>query len=284
MTAPAPSNLKAALWMAVWLACMVTMAVAGRETASRINAFQVMELRAIIGFFMLMPLVIRAGGLAAMKSAYPWRHIWRNAVHYAAQYGWLVAVTIIPLAQVISIEFTMPIWTAILAALFLGERMNRYKIVAVVLGLVGVVIIVRPDAGHLVPGQILSLAAAVGFAISVVLTKTLTRTDSAVRIIFWMLVVQGVIGIIPAASVWQEVPGFLWPWIVLIAFVGTFSHFSLAQAMRYADATVVVPMDFLRVPATAVVGWLVYAEAIDAYTILGAALILAGNLLNLKRR
>lgn len=283
MTAPAPSNLRAALWMAVWLACMVTMAVAGRETASRINAFQVMELRAIIGFFMLMPLVLQAGGFAAMKTAYPWRHIWRNVVHYAAQYGWLIAVTMIPLAQVISIEFTMPIWTAILAVFVLGERMNPFKVAAVVLGLVGVVIIVRPDAGHLVPGQLISLGAAVGFAISVVLIKTLTRTDSVVRIIFWMLVIQGTIGIIPAALVWQPVPSFLWPWIVLIAFVGTFSHFAMAQAMRFADATVVVPMDFLRVPATAIVAWLVYAEAVDAYTIFGAALILTGNLLNLKR-
>lgn len=283
MTAPAPSNLKAGFWMAGWLVCMVTMAVAGRETASRIDAFQVMELRAVIGFIMLLPLVLRAGGLSAMRTSHPMRHIWRNAVHYAAQYGWLLAVTLIPLAQVISIEFTMPIWTALLAVVFLGERMNAWKIAAVVLGLIGVWIIVRPEAGHIEPGQFISLVAAFGFAISVVLVKTLTRTDHVVRIIFWMLVIQGVIGIIPAALVWQPVPAELWPWIVLVAFVGTFSHFSMAQAMRYADATVVVPMDFLRVPATAIVGWLIYAEAIDAWTIAGAALILTGNLLNLRR-
>lgn len=283
MQQPTPSNVKAALWMAGWLTAMVTMAVAGRETASRINAFQVMELRAIIGLFLLAPLVYAEGGLRAMKTPSPLQHVTRNTVHYAAQYAWLVAVTLIPLAQVVSIEFTMPIWTAVLAVLFLGEVINRWKVAAIALGLVGVWIIVRPAAGHVDYGQLLALGAAFGFAVSVVLTKTLTRTDSATRIIFWMLIVQGVVGLVPAVVVWQPVPADLWPWLFLVAFVGTFSHFCMAQAMRFADATVVVPMDFLRVPLTAITAWLIYSEAIDIYTVIGAALILTGNLLNLRK-
>ena len=274
---------KAALWMGGWLALMVTMAVAGRETASRLNVFQVMEIRAITGFLMLMPLVWWSGGLNAVRTAKPLRHVTRNFVHYVAQYGWLVAVTLIPLAQVISIEFTMPIWTAILAVIFLGEKMNPWKITAIVLGLAGVIIIVRPDAGHVSTGQLISLASAVGFAISVILVKSMTRTDKPVTIIFWMLIIQAVIGLIPSIMVWQPVPADLWPWLVLVAFCGTFSHFCMAKAMTYTDATVVVPMDFLRVPLTALVGYLVYAEGIDALTVAGAALILTGNLLNLRK-
>lgn len=274
---------RAALWMAGWLTLMVTMAVAGRETASRLSAFQVMEIRAIIGFLMLQPLIMLAGGWRAMGTAVPARHFWRNAVHYAAQYGWLVAVTMIPLAQVISIEFTLPIWTAILAVLFLGERMNAYKVAAIILGLVGVLVIVRPATGSVDPGQLISLAAAVGFGISVVLVKTLTRTEPVVRIIFWMLVIQGVIGIIPAFIHWRPVPSGLWPWLVLVAFCGTFSHFCMAKAMTHADATVVVPMDFLRVPLTALAGWVFYRETIDRWTVAGAVFILFANLLNLKR-
>ena len=183
---------KAALWMGGWLALMVTMAVAGRETASRLNVFQVMEIRAITGFLMLMPLVWWSGGLNAVRTAKPLRHVTRNFVHYVAQYGWLVAVTLIPLAQVISIEFTMPIWTAILAVIFLGEKMNPWKITAIVLGLAGVIIIVRPDAGHVSTGQLISLASAVGFAISVILVKSMTRTDKPVTIIFWMLIIGAI--------------------------------------------------------------------------------------------
>ena len=275
--------VKAALWMGGWLAAMVTMAVAGRESASQLDVFQVMELRAIIGLALLSPLVIAAGGLSAMKTKYPWRHVWRNVVHYTAQYAWLVAVTLIPLAQVISIEFTMPIWTAILAFLFIGESLNRWKIIAIILGLVGVLIIVRPAVDSVEVGQIYSLYSAIGFSISVILVKSLTRVDSVVKIIFWMLVIQGIIGAVPAAIVWQPVSGELWPWVVLVAICGTFSHYCMARAMIHADATIVVPMDFLRVPLTAFVGWLIYAEAIDVYTGTGAILILLGNLLNMKK-
>ncbi len=278
-----PSMLKAALWMVGWLAAMVTMAVAGRESVSQLSAFQVMELRAIIGLVLLSPLVFASGGFSAMKTQYPWRHIWRNAVHYLAQYAWLVAVTLIPLAQVISIEFTMPIWTAILAVLFIGEKLNQWKILAIVLGLIGVLIIVRPTVDNLDLGQMYSLAAAIGFSVSVIMVKSLVRTDSVVRIIFWMLIIQGIIGAVPAALVWQPISADLWPWIFLVAVCGTFSHYCMARAMTHADATIVVPMDFLRVPLTALVGWLIYAEAIDVYTATGAVLILLGNILNMKR-
>ncbi len=269
--------------MAGWLAAMVTMAVAGREAVSQLSAFQVMVLRSVIGFVLLQPLVFSAGGYGAMKTKHPWQHIWRNAVHYGAQYAWLIAVTLIPLAQVVSIEFTMPIWTALLAVIFLGEKMSRWKLAAVILGLIGVLIIVRPGSGNIGTGQAISLLAAIGFSISIILVKSLTRTDSVVRIIFWMLVIQTIIGIIPAIYFWKPVPNDLWGWVFVVAVCGTFSHFCMAKAMTYADATIVVPMDFLRVPLTALAGWAVYSEVIDIYTATGAALILVGNLLNLKK-
>lgn len=276
------STAKAALWMAGWLAAMVTMAVAGREATSELNVFQIMELRSVIGLFMLYPLIRVAGGLRAMWTPLLPQHIGRNAVHYVAQYGWFYALTLIPLAQLISIEFTMPIWTAVLAVAFLGERISGWKAASIILGLVGVTIIVRPGLGEMNVGQVIALAAAVGFGVSVTMTKFLTRTDSAIQIIFWMLLIQSVIGLVPAILVWQTPSPDVWPWILLVAFCGTFSHYCMARAMAHADATVVVPMDFLRVPLTAAAGWLVYSEGVDTFTVLGAALILSGNLLNLK--
>ena len=269
--------------MTGWLAAMVVMAVAGREATRELAVFQIMELRSVIGLLLLYPLVRASGGLAAMKTARALQHVARNAVHYAAQFGWFVALTLIPLAQVVAIEFTMPIWTALLAVSLLGERMNAWKSLAVVLGLVGVAIIVRPDAGAVNPGQVIALAAAVGFAVSVIMIKSLTRSDGTVAIIFWMLVVQSALGIAPALLVWRWPSAGLWGWIIVIAFCGTFSHYCMTRAMRHADATVVVPMDFLRVPLTATAGWLVYAERVDAFMVAGAALILGANLLNLRR-
>lgn len=262
---------------------MTAMAVAGRETASKISAFQVMELRAFMGFVMLLPLVYFAGGFGAMKTPNILIHIFRNSVHYMAQFVWLIAVTLIPLAQVVSIEFTMPIWVALLAVVFLGEKMNRWKVASIILGLVGVWIIVRPVLGQASYGQLLALISAFGFAVSVALIRTMTKADSVTRIIFWMLIIQGAIGLVPAIIYWKPIPNDLWPWIVLVAFCGTFSHFCLAQALRFADSTIVVPMDFLRVPLTVLAGWAFYAEIIDIYTVAGAVLIMFGNLLNLRK-
>jgi drug/metabolite transporter (DMT)-like permease len=268
--------------MAGWLALNLIMVIAGRETTRELNVFQIMEVRSVIGFFMLYPLIHRSGGFAAMKTSRPLQHISRNLVHYGAQLGWFFALTLIPIGQVVAIEFTMPIWTAILAASFLGERMTVWKITAIVLGIVGVIVIVRPATGAINPGQLIALAAAVGFGISVAMMKSLTRTESTVAIIFWMIVIQGSAGFFPAIYVWQWPSAYAWGWMVVIAFCGTFSHYCMARAMLHADATVVLPMDFLRVPLTATAGWLIYSERLDMFTVLGAILILTGNLLNLK--
>jgi drug/metabolite transporter (DMT)-like permease len=277
------STLRAAGWMAGWLVLMVVIAVAGREATRELSVFQIMLLRSTLGLLMLWPLISAAGGLAAIKTDRLPQHALRNAVHYAAQYGWFAALTLIPLAQVVAIEFTMPIWAAALAVFFLGERMNALKWVAVLLGLVGVAVIVRPVAGQLDVGQLTALASALGFAVSVVLVKSLTRTDAAVAISFWMLVVQSAIGLLPALWVWQWPSAQAWGWVVVVAFCGTYSHYCFARAMQHADTTVVVPMDFLRVPLTALVGWLAYSERLDLFTVLGVGLILAGNVLNLVR-
>src|SRR3954463_2373207 len=223
LTDRTPSRSKAALWMAGWLALMLIVAVAGRETTRELNVFQIMEVRSVLGFFMLYPLLHMNGGLAAMRTSRPLQHVSRNLIHYAAQLGWFFALTLIPLSQVVSIEFTMPIWTAILAASFLDERMTAAKILAIVLGLLGVAIIVRPGTSAINPGQLIALGAAVGFGISIAMVKSLTRTETTLRIIFWMIVIQGSAGFFPSLALWQWPSAYAWGWLAVIAFCGTFS-------------------------------------------------------------
>ena len=268
--------------MSGWLSLMLIVAIAGREAARELNVFQIMEIRSVLGLVMLYPLIRLAGGFAALRTSRLRLHTFRSLLHYAAQLGWFYALTLIPLGQVVSLEFTMPIWTAILAASFLGERMTIWKISAIALGLIGVFVIVRPAAGEINPGQLIALAAAVGFGTSVAIMKSLTRTEATVAIVFWMLAVQVVAGALPTLYVWVWPSPYVWACAVAVAIGGTFSHFCMARAMLYADATIVLPMDFLRVPLTAAAGWLIYAERMDVFTVLGAMLILTGNLLNLK--
>ena len=272
----------AALWMAGWLALMLLITVAGREALHEINVFQLILIRSSVGLILLYPLIHRAGGFAAMRTQRLPMHIARNTIHFGAQLGWFFALTLIPIGQVVAIEFTMPIWTAIVAALFLGERMTIWKSCAIALGLVGVVMIVRPATGEINPGQLIALAAAVGFGISIAMVKSLTRTEQTVTIVFYMAAVQIAGSLLPGLYVWTWPSLTVWGWAIVVAFCGTFSHYCMTRALLYADATVVVPMDFLRVPLTALAGWLLYSEQLDAFTVLGAALILAGNLVNLR--
>ena len=277
----APSKSIAALWMAGWLSLMLMITVAGREALRELNVFELMFIRSGLGLFLLAPLIWRAGGLAVVRTQRLPQHIARNSIHFGAQLGWFFALTLIPIGQVVAIEFTMPIWTAILAAMVLGERITVWKLFAILLGIVGVVMIVRPATGEINPGQLIALLAAVGFGISVAMMKSLTRTEQTLTIIFYMLVVQTTGSLVPALYAWQWPSLIAWGWGLIIAFCGAVSHYCMARALLYADATVVVPMDFLRVPLTALAGWLLYSERLDAFTVLGAALILGGNLMNL---
>lgn len=278
------STPRAALWMMGSVASFLTMTVASRALMPPLSVFQVLEMRSIIGWFMLLPLVYAAGGFRAMRTRRPLMQVGRNLVHYAGQTAWFVALTMIPLAQLMSIEFTSPIWGALLAVIVLGERMTLRKIAAIVFGILGVLVIVRPGATEVEPGHLIMLAGAVFFGFSVVMVKSLTRTDNVTVIIFWMLVVQSAIGLVPMILVWQTPTLDMVPWILVVSFTGMSSHFCMARALTYAEATVVMPMDYLRLPLAAVIGYLLYQEQIDVYTATGAVLIVFGNLFNLRRR
>jgi drug/metabolite transporter (DMT)-like permease len=225
--------------------------------------FQIMEIRSLLGIVMFLPLIAAAGGIGAIRTRRFRRHLSRNAVPLCRAIPLVLAITMIPIAEVVAIEFTGPVWVALLAVVALGEKMTAARVAAVVLGVLGVLIVVRPGLDHIEVGQVVALVAAIGFAGSIVLVKSLTRTESVVSIIFWMLIIQSVIGAVPAAIVWQAPPATAWPWLAVIAFCGTYSHFCMAHALRHADATTVVPLDFLRVPLTALAAWLVFSERFD---------------------
>lgn len=275
------STLKAALWMAGWLSCTLLMTIAGRELTSELPVFVVMLLRTMFGALLLLPLVLyfRADRTQRLKF-----HFVRSVIHYTAQFSWFYALSVIAIAQVISIEFTLSIWTAILAAIFLGEKLTSTRIMAIALGFAGILIITRPGMAEIELGQYVALYAALGFAVTLTMTKSLTGTESALTVIFYMMTFQTLIGLGPALYVWEWPSPENWPWVFVLAVVGSLSHYCLTQAMSCADATVVVPMDFLRVPLTAILGYMLYNEQIDLFLALGAALILFGNLLNLKKK
>jgi len=189
----------------------------------------------------------------------------------------------LPLATVFAIEFTMPVWTALLAIPLLGERLNRGRIVMLVLGLAGILVILRPGFGVLQPAALVMLAGSFAYALTMIATKPLSREDSAFAVIFYMAVVQLPLALVPALPRWVAPTLADLPWIVVVGTAGLTAHLCLARAVRIADATLVVPIDFLRLPLIAVVGAIFYGEKIEFYIMLGAAIIFAGTWYSIRR-
>lgn len=272
--------LGAFAWMAAALVAFSTFAIAGREAGRQLDAIQIMLWRGPLSLAILIVFAAVTGARPATRRL-P-LHVVRSMVHFGAQWSWLTALSLIPLAELFALEFTAPLWVAMLAPLILGERLTPVRIFAALLGFIGVLIVVRPGLQTVSQGTLLGLLSAVGFAGGLLATKLLTRTDSPFTIVFYMMAIQTVFGLI------LGLPRFVVPtpatagWLLLIALAGLAAHVSIAQAFSRADAVLVAPMDFIRLPLIAVVGMLIYGETLHPAVFAGAAVIIAANIVNLR--
>ena len=272
------------LWMSGALLSFCVMAVSVRELAANLSIFEMLAVRS--GFGVLVLGTLAALSPALRRMVVPQRmglHLLRNSTHYAGQYMWALSLTLLPLATVFSLEITMPAWTMLLATVTLGERLTPSRIGAVVLGVAGVLIILRPGIASFQPASLLVLAAAFAYAVSMINTKQLTRTESSFAIIFWMNVMQLPMSLAGSSFDFplRLTGGDILP-ILGIGISGVSSHYCLSNAFRSGEASVVVPLDFLRIPLIAWVGWWLYNESLDIFVFAGALTIIAGVVWNLR--
>ena len=261
------------------------MAVSIRELSrANLSIFEILAIRS--GVALLVLLVLLAVRPELRPYALPRRmklNFLRNTVHYASQFAWALSITMLPLAMVFALEFTMPGWTALLAVWLLHEKLTPSRIGVIVFGLIGVLVILRPGIAGFNPAAFLVLGAAFGYAITMITTKQLTMTETTFGIIFWMAVIQfplSLLGSDPAVLFHLETRHIL-P-AIGVGIAGLTSHYCLSNAFRAGDATLVVPLDFMRIPLIAVVGWAFYGERLDVFVLLGALIIIGGVLWNLR--
>ena len=260
------------------------MAIAIRGLSASLSILEILTLRAAVGLaIVLAVMAVRPELRHTVNRRRLGLHMLRNSIHFGSQYLWAWSLLLLPLATVFALEFTMPAWTILLAPFFLGERMTPSRIGAVVLGIAGVLVIVRPGLDTFQPAALMVLAAAFGYAVQIIATKKLTGTDSTFAIVFWMNAMQLVLGVAGAGVMFVGKVGWdIVPAIVLLGAAGLFAHFCMTNAFRAGDASLVVPLDFLRIPLIAVVGWWLYSEALDVFVFAGAGLIISGILWNLR--
>jgi drug/metabolite transporter (DMT)-like permease len=273
-----------ALWMAGAIASYIAAALSVRALAKSLSVFEIMSVRSAGGLvFLLAAIAIWPGMRQGVTSRRIGLHLARNSVHFVGQIIWALAITLLPFATVFALEFTAPMWVALLAVVLLGERLTLPRAASTALCLIGVFVILHPGFADFRPVVLFALAAAMTRAFTDVVTKKLTQTETTFAILFWMNLMQLPMNLAGSDPLFvTRLDSSMALPLIGIAIAGLSVHLCVAEAFRYGDAIVVVPLDFLRVPLIALIGWSFYGEALDGLVLAGAGLIVAGVMWNLR--
>ncbi len=273
----------AVLWMLGSIASFSIMAIAVRALGTTYDTFEVLTYRSAISMVLVVAGAAVLGRLQDIRANRIQRHLVRNILHFTGQNLWFYAMMTVPLAQVFALEFTSPIWVILLSPLVFGERLTAPRLIAAAFGFAGIILVTRPDFGTMNTGTLAAIACGFFFAATALMTKSLTRAETIVSILFWLTVMQFCFGLIIAGYDGDMIPpnAQTLPWLALIGLTGVTAHLSLTSALSLAPASFVFPIDFIRLPLIAFVGAWAYGEAIDPFVIAGGAVIFAGNWINL---
>ena len=278
-------TIKGSLWMIGGVFCLTSMAIAGKEISLQIDTFEILFFRSVIGLCIILFFLVKKNLLREINLKQIRTHLKRNLAHFIGQNLWLYALASITLAEVTSLEFTMPIWIVFFSYLMLNEKLDKYKIISVCIGFVGVLITVRPDIETLNLGLIAAAISAIAFALTNIYTRKLTRTESTLTILFFLTSMQLVFGLITSLLDGQlDMPtneNIIW--IVTIGFAGLGAHYCITTALSLAPPTVVAPIDLLRLPIVVLIGVFFYSEQGDIFIYFGASLIIFANWVNVKK-
>jgi drug/metabolite transporter (DMT)-like permease len=271
----------AALWMSGTLVSFLAMAIGGRQLSGQLTTFQILFFRSAIGLLIIGYLLWRSNWRQVYTKHFK-THAIRNIAHFGGQFGWFYGIAVIPLAEVFALEFTVPVWTAVLATILLGEQITRARLIAITFGVMGVFLILRPGIAVVNPASLAVLGGALGYALSHTLTRKLALVDTPLAILFYMTLIQLPLGFATSIFDWTTPSAAMWPWILVIGVTALSGHYCMARALALADAIYVVPLDFLRLPLIAMVGFVFYGEPLDWIVLAGGALMFTGNLINIR--
>ena len=276
--------VKAGIWMVGAIAAFTCMALAGRAVSFELDTFEIMLFRSLTGVVIVLSIAVVSGQTQQFKTRHVRMHLTRNLFHFIGQNLWFLAIATIPLAQVFALEFTTPIWVILLSPLVLRERLTPIGMICAVMGFTGVIIVAQPGAAELNVGFVAGATCAIFFALTAIFTRKLTQNDPILTIMFYLTVMQAVFGLICAGIDGDiAVPSRITlPLIILIGFAGLGAHFCLTKALSLAPASIVMPMDFVRLPVISIAGMLLFNEPVHLIVFVGAALIFAANYLNIS--
>ena len=261
-----------------------TIAFTGMQASIRIVAndpvnplppVEVAFFRNLFGLLALAPVFFRVGS-KPLRTRRIGLHLTRAACQAGGMLCFFTAVTFVPLAEVTALSFSAPLFATVLAIVIFRERLRARRLTALALGLVGVAIVLRPGAEMLSLGAVLILISSLSWAISMTIIKSLSRTDTAFALTFYAALIMTPLSLIPALFVWEHLSFTQLGWLLGLGSLGTIGHLAFAQALKVAEMSAVLPLDFLRLVWASVIGIWLFAEVPTSWTLAGGALIFAG--------
>ena len=252
------------------------MAIAIRYATRYVPTQEVAFFRNAFGLLALLPMLIRPGSAPLRTQQLP-RYFLRSAIGLASMLCAFWAIGHLPISQAISLSYSTPLFVTIAAVLWLGETVRLRRWAAVIIGFIGVLIIVRPGSTTFTPGTLVAVGAAVLSSLVAIQIKQLTRVDSADTVVFYTYVFWVPLSLVPALFVWVWPTGLAWVWLVATGVLGTLGQLLWTRALRLGEVSALTPISFMQLPLVSLLGWLLFNETLDRWTVIGAAIILGAN-------
>ncbi|WP_312238915.1 DMT family transporter [Stenotrophomonas sp.] len=252
------------------------MAVAIRYATAHVPTQEVAFFRNAFGLLVLLPLLLRPGRGSLRTRQLP-RYLLRSAIGLASMLCAFWAIGHLPMSQAISLSYSTPLFVTIAAVLWLGETVRARRWAAVIIGFIGVLIIVRPGSTSFTPGTLVAVLAAVLSSLVAIQIKQLTRVDSADAVVLYTYLFWVPLSLLPAVFVWVWPTGMAWLWLAATGLFGTVGQLLWTRALRLGEVSALTPISFMQLPLVAVLGWLLFGETLDRWTVIGAAIILGAN-------
>jgi drug/metabolite transporter (DMT)-like permease len=253
-----------------------------RDLSAELSPFQIAFFRNAIGLVFLVPVMWRIG-FAVPRGRVLRSYVIRSAIGICAMWSWYTALAYTPLAEAITLNFTVALWMIPVAILMLGEKVGVRRWGATLVGFCGVLIVMQPGADSVGLGSLLAIFSALLFAISMALVRILARTQRPIAIVFYMNLLMTPLSLGPAIAFWTSPDLAQWGWLVFIGLIATIAHFGMARALSLVEASAVVPLDFTRLPFAAAIGYFAFGEVPSIWLWPGAALIMASAIYIARR-
>ena len=271
------------VWMFLSTFAFTSMVGFVREASATFNTFEITFWRALFGLLFMVPWLARVR-FRGLKTKCAGMHLTRNVLHFIGIVTWVYVVAWINLSVGIALQFTVPLFTIAMAALILKERVDRARWTATMIGFAGVLVIIRPDAGAIDTLAVITLVSAAFYAASNIATMAIGQDDSSELVVFYMHLMHLPMALFGAVAMGMSVPH--WTDLPMLAGVGisaTFAHYLLAQALRVTDASVVMPIDFLKLPWIALLAYTLFGESPAAGAWGGGTIIFGATYYILRR-